>query len=317
MILLYSLIFFASCFLLVKTGIWLARSAGRISDYLNWSESVKTFLTLAFIASLPEIFIGLSSAFHSSAQISFGNIFGTNILNLSLGISLVVLLGNTPLNIGRQAKKENCGFVVFLSLLPILLILDKKMSRIDGIILLLAFIFYIQIILRNKNLLKKKAENKEKQKIEYGNFLKDFSVLLGSLVLLLLSGEGIVRSVNFAAAEMGIPLVVAGAIFVTAGTALPEIIFGIRAKFIKRRREVLVNFLNFAAVGFSLVLGVASLISPFEIVNFSPYLINILFLFIIGAALFIFSKTNKKISRREAYILIALYLIFISAQLLI
>ena len=104
MIWIYVLIFIGSCFVLIKSGSWVIKSLVRIAKDLQWSEFLVTFCLMALATSLPELFIGLNSALHKLSQLSFGNIIGANILNLTLITALVVFMGK-----GLKIERER-GF---------------------------------------------------------------------------------------------------------------------------------------------------------------------------------------------------------------
>ncbi len=89
---LYILILIGSCLVLIRSSTWVVRSLTRIAKTLKWSEFLVSFCLMAFATSLPELFVGLSAAFHKIPQLSFGNIIGANILNLTLGIAVAVLV---------------------------------------------------------------------------------------------------------------------------------------------------------------------------------------------------------------------------------
>ena len=65
------------------------------------------------------------------------------------------------------------------------------------------------------------------------------------------------------------------------------------------------------------VLGVVALISPIKIIDFSPYVIARIFLFLAAVSFFVFIRTGEKISKKEAFFLLLLYLGFIAAEILI
>lgn len=317
MIWLYILIFIASCFLLIKSGTWLVKSLSKISQTLKWNEFLVTFCLLAFTSSLPEFFIGLSSAFHKLPQLSFGNVVGANILNLTLGVAITAILAK-GLKIESRMAKTSSFYIPFLVSLPLLLMLDGALSRFDGIILLLALFFYFRKILSEKEKFTKAfIENHKEKTVQFKYFLKDIGIFFGSLALLLVSTEAVVRTISFLAIKINLPLVTAGIFFVSIGTVLPELVFGIRAAMMKHREMALGTFIGTVIINSTLILGSVSLISPLKVINFSPYFIGILFTFIVVIAFAIFARTNNKISKKEAYILISIYIIFVIVQILI
>lgn len=289
----------------------------RIAQVLEWSSFLTAFVLMAFATSLPELFVGLSSAFHKIPQLSFGNVIGANILNLTLGIAVVVLVAG-GLKVKKGIARRDALFTSFIAFLPILLMLDGQVSRVDGIVLLLALAFYLKRLFGQKQRLVKVFNDKfKKDWTQLKLFLKDVAIFFAGMSLLLLSAEGVVRSAKFFAGAINLPLVVTGIIFVSLGTVLPELTFGIKAIAMGHREMALGNFMGTVVVNSTLILGVVSLISPLKIPNFSPYFVGILFTVIVALIFAAFIRTDLKITKKEALILLGIYALFLVFQLLI
>ena len=84
MILLYILIFIVSCLLLAFSSSWLVGALLRIAKFLGWKEFVVGFFIMAVATSLPNLFIGIISALNKVPELSFGDVVGANIFDLSL-----------------------------------------------------------------------------------------------------------------------------------------------------------------------------------------------------------------------------------------
>ena len=135
--------------------------------------------------------------------------------------------------------------------------------------------------------------------------------------MLLLSAEGVVWSVSFLAISLGLSLTVMGALIVALGTNLPEIVFGIKAITMGHKDMVLGTLMGSVVANSTLVLGTVVLIYPLKVVNFSPYIIAIIFT--VATCLFfaVFSRTGRKITRKEAVVLLGIYILFVVSQLVI
>jgi len=314
---LYVLIFIASCLLLVRSGTWAVRSLTRIAKSLGWREFIVSFVLMAFITSLPEFFVGISSAFHYKPELSFGNVIGSNIINLTLVVAIVVLLAK-GLKCETALIQRSSFYTAFIAFLPILLMLDGKISRIDGLLLIFILIFYFKYFFDEQKRFSKVLTNGFKRDwTELRLFLKDLGIFLGGIVLLLLSAEGIVWSVSFLAISFGISLPVIGILIVALGTNLPEIVFGIKAVAMGHKDMVLGVLMGSVVTNSTLVLGSTVLIRPLEIVKFSPYIVGISFTIAACLLFSVFSRTGKVITRKEAVVLLAIYILFVVFQLVI
>lgn len=287
------------------------RSLTRIAQFLKWGEFIVAFILMAFVTSVPELFVGIMSAFHHKPELSFGNVIGSNIVNLTLAVGICVLIAG-GLKVKAVILQRSSIYTAIIALLPIVLILDGRVSRIDGIILLLAFMFYFhRLISQEERFTKVLANSFKRDSSRFRLFLRDLGMFLLGVVLLLLSAEGIVWSASFLAKVVGLPLVVIGALVVALGTNLPEITFGIKAISMGHKDMVLGSLMGSVVVNSTLVLGLTVLISPLEIFKFSPYITGIIFTVLTCLFFSIFARTKKDISKKEGIFLIFVYLMFL------
>lgn len=310
MLWLYILIFFASIILLVFSGGKAVESLTRISRFLKLREFIVAFILMAFATSIPELFVGISAAFNKIPELSLGDVLGANIINLTLAVGLAVLfLGG--LEIERETVRRGSILMGTIGLLPLLLILDGELSRIDGCVLLLAFIFYLTWLFDREELFKKVYNDIDPTLLNFGNFIKDMALFGGSVVLLLISSQGIVTAAAFFAEFLGAGLGIVGIILVGAGTALPEVYFSIRAGRAGETKMILGNLMGCVVITSTLVLGLVALISPFKIADFSPYGTARLFLLVSVLFFLLISRTRSQISKKEGFALILIYIAFL------
>ena len=308
------LILIGALIILIRSGTWVIQSLSRIARFLRWSEFVVAFILVAFVSSLPELFIGISSALHGVPEVSFGNIIGANIINLTLAVGLAVFLMG-GVQIDRQTVRKDALYTAGIAILPLILILDGQLSRLDGIILLTIFVFYATWLFSQKERFSKVYNNNHA--LGFRHFMKDIFIFLGSIFLLLVSAEMIINRAITLAKVTGVSSVYISIFLIGAGTALPETYFTIRAALKGKKEMILGNLMGAVVITSLFVLGVVALISPIKIIDFSPYVIARIFLFLAAVSFFVFIRTGEKISKKEAFFLLLLYLGFIAAEILI
>lgn len=318
MLWLYILIFIISCFFLTLSGNWLIESLTRMARFLGWKEFVVAFFVMSFAASLPELLIGITSAFHKIPELSFGNIVGANVIHftLAIAISALILKG---IEVESHTVQAGSFFAVIAAILPLLLILDGVLSRIDGVLLILAFVFYISWLFSKRERFSKIYDSTGFTHLiikDFKVFLKDIGILLGGVMILLLSAEGIIRSASFFARTLDFSLPLIGILIVGLGTALPETWFCLQAARKGQSWMVLGNLMGCTAVTATLVLGIVALICPIEIIDFSPFAIARFFLIISALFFLFFIRTDRKITKKEALFLLGLYILFVLVEIL-
>lgn len=313
MIFLNIIIFAAAAFVLARSGAWAVQALSRVARFLKWSEFVVAFILMSFVSSFPEFFIGLSSVFHRVPEVSFGNIIGANVINLTLAVGLAVLfLGG--LEVEKKIVKKDSIFTAFSAVLPLILILDKELSRIDGLILIFAFAAYITWLFSQRERFTKIYNNAQ---TGFGQFLKDIFIFLGSVILLFLSAEAVIRSSAALAKIFGVPPVVIGILVISSGTALPEAYFSIKAAIKGSKGLILGNLMGCVVVTSLFVLGMVAVFSPIKIADFTPYFAARLFLSVSAVFFLVAVRTGEKITRKEAVLLILIYLSFVITEIML
>lgn len=311
------LIFIISSALLVKSGTWLVQSLTKIARFLQWREFTVAFILMAVATSIPEFFVGINSAIQMEPELSFGNIVGSNIINLTLVVAVVALLGK-GLKLKSALVREASLYTMVLTFLPILLRLDNAISRADGIVLFGALIFYYSQLREQEERFTKEFVNKVKKDWSgFKNFLKEVGVFAGSVVLVMITAQGVVWSATALVELSTLSLSTVGILIVALGTGLPELVFGLKAITLKREEMIMGGILGSVVSNSTLVLGTTVLISPMTVSNYQPYMVGIVFTIITIGAFAWFSHTDKEIKQGEAVALLLVYILFVMAELIL
>lgn len=311
----YILIFIISVLLLFWAGTFIIDSLMRIAKFLRWKEFVVAFFVIAIASSIPNFFVGISSALHGIPQLSFGDVVGGNIVDLTVAVALVVLI-TKGLPTTSNLVQVSSLFTILIAILPILLILDGTLGRVDGILLIGFFFFYVFWLFSKKERFIKVYDGQKFPIVkELKTFFKDVGRVAIGIILLLLGAEGIVRSASFFAISLNLSLPIIGVLIVGTGNALPEIYFAIASARKGQTRMILGNLMGSVIIAATLVLGTVALIHPIEISDFSPFAIARLFLVISAIFFFFFVRTGRKITRKEALFLLLIYFAFLVSEI--
>jgi cation:H+ antiporter len=311
-------IFIGSCVVLSWLSSRLISSLVQVAKYLHWREFIIAFFVMAFAASLPNLFVDLNAALHGIPQLSFGDIIGGNLIDLTLVMAIAIFFSKSAISTKSDMVQKSAIFTAVIAVLPLLLILDGKLDRVDGIILLLAFACYVGWIFSKKERFKKTYRSKAAAPIAgFKHFLVQMVKISIFLALLLLASQAVVTSAQFFSQSLGISLSLVGILIVGLGNCFPETYFSI----ISARKEenwlVLGDLMGSVIVCATLVLGIIAIVAPFEIKDFSPFLIARIFLIIGSLCAFIFIKSGKKITKKEGLLLLFVYIIFLLTEIFI
>lgn len=316
MLWLFIVIFLASCVLLGLSSSWLVALLIRVAKYLGWREFVVAFAVMAFASSLPNLFVGVNSALRHIPQLSLGDVVGGNVVDLTLTMALIVLFSRAPLSASSRMVQTSTLFTAGVAVLPLVLMLDGELGRGDGLLLLLAFAFYIGWLFSKEERFKKAYNGRRRGAVKgFKAFIKDVGKVVLCLFLLLLASEGVVRSSVYFSQTLDLSLAFVGILIVGLGNCMPEIYFSIISARKGQNWLVLGDLMGAIIVPATLVLGIVCLLCPIRLVDFSLFAIARIFLVLAALVFLIVVRTGQKITKKEALVLLSIYLLFVCAEI--
>ncbi|MBU0637964.1 MAG: calcium/sodium antiporter [Planctomycetes bacterium] len=298
--------------LLVCGAEALVRGAVRLAAAAGVSPLVIGLTVVAYGTSAPEMAISVKTALAGEADLSLGNVVGSNIFNVLfiLGASAAI----TPLVVSRQLLRFDLWVMLGVSGLTYLLGADGCIGRLDGLFLATGATAYT-----TWSIWQSRRENAAVQ----GEFAKEFGrtsiarpmsvpasiglVLLG-LGLLVLGARWLVAGAVGIAASLDVSELVIGLTIVAAGTSLPEVATSIIAA-IRGERDIAVgNVVGSSIFNILAVLGVAAAVGD-DGVFVSPAALrtDIPIMIIVAAACLPIFYTGRRIDRWEGWMFLSGY----------
>lgn len=246
--------------LLVKGADWFVEGASKLAERFGIPQLVIGLTIVAMGTSLPEAAVSVSAALKGSAEITIGNIVGSNILNilLILGITSVI----TPIAVQKSTVRYEIPFVVAVSaLLAGIGLTDNMVGRADGVILWILMIGYLLYLLR---MAKAGADIPGEEK-EAGGEMPVWKMLLLILVggVMIVAGSDVaVDAATELARIFGMSERLIGLTIVAFGTSLPELVTSATAA-IKGKADIAVgNIVGSNIFNILFVVGTSALITP-------------------------------------------------------
>jgi cation:H+ antiporter len=290
-----------------------------LAKILGWKEFIVAFFAISFGAAMPEFFIGITSSFKNVPILSLGNIIGQNLVLFTLAPAICSFILK-DLILESRTVRAGSTFSVISAILPIFLALDGNISRIDGFILIISFIFYTFWLFSKKERFTKiydKLENEDGSLVKKNNLNIVFNLLfalLGLLVLAFLSQAITNFALDFSI-KTSLSLSLVGILIIGLGTSLPETYFSIVLSQKKQSWMIIGGLMGSVAVSSTLVLGTVSIINPIEILDFSSLIAARFFLILSALFFLLFVRSNKKISIKEGLFLFSLYILFLIVEI--
>lgn len=116
-------------------------SIKELSILLNVNQEIIGLTAVALGTSLPEVAVSVSAARKGKAEIAVGNILGSNIFNTYCVMGIPALIGN--LTIPDGIISFSLPFMIFVSILFAYMIQSKKISKWEGALLILMYVFFL------------------------------------------------------------------------------------------------------------------------------------------------------------------------------
>ena len=313
---IYSGIFIACAGMLYIAGEWVVGGLMRLSRLFVIREFVLAFFVMSMGASIPNLFLGVTSAIGGIPELSLGDILGNNIVAMTVAVAAGVFFTSRGfVEAGGKTVRTSMFFTLIAAILPILLITDGDLSRVDGLVLLGLFTIYILWLLSQRDRFSKRYNGTDKRESILKRarlaFSDVFKVVAG-IALVLIATIGIVSSASFFAGYFGVSLLIIGLLIVGLGSALPEIYFSIASARQDNTEFVLSNIMGAVIIPATLVLGIVALIHPIQTDGLELLTESRMVLAAAAVLFFIFAATHRRINRFEAIILLVLYASFVS-----
>jgi cation:H+ antiporter len=304
MIFLNLFLFLVFLAILLKCANYAIKYSSTLAKIFFLPEFLISFFLIAFISILPETTISIVSATQGNPELGLGTLLGSNVTDLTLVLGIAILFAVKKIKVNSKILKNNF-FYILLLLFPLLLGLDGKFSRIDGLILVLVGILFLaKVYADNSKIYKINRYSKKKP------FIKPLLLLILSLGIILVSAFYTVKfAVNFAN-DVKLPVVLIGITIIAIGTCLPELIFSLKAIRKQHGELALGDIMGTVVIDSTIILGIIALISPFSY-NLNNIYITGTALVLSGILVTRFMKTDRELTKLEGLLLIIFYILFI------
>lgn len=298
-------------YVLSKSAQFVVTAVTRIGHSLRISQFVTGFVILGVATSFPEMFVGIQSALSHTPQLSLGNLFGANIVLLTLVSGLAAFL-NRGVSIKQEMTHSNrLLHISALVLAPLILLIDSQLSRIDAVFLAVMYIGYLIYTYKQQP---KQSQPLNQPLLNHKIFHTTFLAVAGFVGLIVAAKAVVFSGVNIANL-LHVPTLIVGTVLLSIGTNLPEISVAIVAIRKHHTNLVIGDVLGSISTN-TLVIAILGGIAPFSISEWGILESAGLMMVISLGVFFWFAKTKDRLSFTEGLILIGLYVAFLTSQLL-
>lgn len=270
--LLNVLLFLAGFVFLTGGAEFLVRGASRFAVRLNVPLVVIGLTIVAFGTSLPELLVSLIANLQggSTADISIGNVVGSNIANMALILGTVSVL--RPLLVERKLVVQEYPLMLVVSVIFWAMAWNGIISRLEGVILVLGLIGFTVYSYSSSRTLPQDEQDEALEYVEdvleadkgvtLGALFRDLGFVLIGITGLLMGANWLVDSATFMARYFGISELVIGLTVVALGTSLPELATSVVAVLRKEGDIALGNLIGSNLFNILAIVGITATVKP-------------------------------------------------------
>ena len=310
-----TIFFLLGLLLLYLGGEALVKGSVSLALRLRISTLVLGMTVVSFATSAPELLVSLEAALKGYTDITFGNVIGSNIANISLVLGLAAVLFR--LNISLQTKKISFPFLLLSSIVfGIMLYFCNGISFWVGVVFVISLVIFATLLIRQsrkENL--QKAIDKDELLAEKSQTLiyKSISFVIVGIVLLKFGADYFVDGAIALAKVFSVSDRVIAVTVIAIGTSIPELATTIIAALKKEESLAVGNLIGSNIFNILAVLGLTAIVKDIPLVDEqlfrTDYLLMMGITIFLGVFIYLFSK--NKISRKEGTIFLAVYIAYI------
>ena len=315
------LLFVIGLLLLIKGGDWFVDGATGIARRFHIPEIIVGATVVSIGTTLPEVMVSATGALSGQGSIAYGNAIGSIICNTSLIAAITVAI--RPGKVDRKALIMPVIFFFFAAVIYALTAYTiGYFHRWLGFVLLAIFAVYMFMTIRQGLRSPVVAEDHtEQEETKQNSLVKEIILLVLGAAVIAVGADLLVDNGTIIAKTLGVPESVIALTFVALGTSLPELVTAITSLVKGHGSLSLGNVIGANIFNLVLVSGVSVALSPFEIPSESQIagmnaslVMDIPVMFGVMALLTVPALLQKKLSRWQGILLLAIYAAFCVIQ---
>ena len=305
------ILLFLGLFLIVKAADVLVNASSSLALRFKVPKMLVALTIMAFGTCAPEVAISFQSVQSGDGQIAFANVIGSCIVNVLLIIGVASLI--RPIKVKHATIKKELPILLLITSVFSILMLDRLFdsftsnvfSRPDGLVLILFFSVFVLYLI---GLLYKGIGDNEATEVKYGSFMSVLLIIL-SILVTIFSSDLIVNNAISLANKINISEKIITMIAIVIGTSLPELVMTVTSARKGEFDMAVGNIIGTNIFNICVVLGLPVVI--YGNVGLGGFnFIDILVVFLSSFCLYLFAKSERVISRKEAFIMLCIFILY-------
>ncbi|NNF59021.1 MAG: calcium/sodium antiporter [Rhodothermaceae bacterium] len=289
--------------LLTGGAYGLVRGASALALRFGVSPLLVGLTVVALGTSAPELVVSVQAALQGAGGIAVGNIVGSNIANVGLILGIAALI--RPIRANRAVIRRDGIIMIGASLLVAGLLLDGRLGRPEGALLLLGLVAYLAWSLRTALRERVRAEDELEVSLPADSLGQSLGAAVVGLFVLVLGARLLVDGAVTVAQALGVSNAVIGLTVVAVGTSLPELATSLVAAARGESDIAVGNVIGSNTFNLLGILGMAALTQPLHAPGLAST--DLAVMLSLGGGGVLFLATGARLSRLEGIGLLLVY----------
>lgn len=288
-------------------NLWL-----KLAQNFRLSRKVIIIVTIGLMLSIPELFIALNSLNRQVPELAVGNALGTAIILISL-VAGIISIYKKELKTNEIFSNDNLNLLSFAALLNVILTFDGRLSRLDGVLLIISYLIYLFVL----SGLKGNYSILKKNKLSTRKAILSIVLLIGGFLGIWVLSDNIVQKALEIQLLTAFPLFAIGAVLIAPLGAIPELIFEMELNNKEESKLSLSELFTSLISNTTLILGIIILIEPIVISGSIFYYFTTLILALLLLLFNYYSRTKSNLNWKEGTLLLISYIIYLISALIL
>lgn len=284
--------------LLIKGADFFVDGSSSLARIMKVPSVIIGLTIVAMGTSAPEASVSVNAALAGSNDIAISNVIGSNLFNGLVVVGVCAFMAGFKTN--PEILKRDMPLNIIVTAILCIMLLDRHINRIEGIILLIGMAVYIatMVISALKN-----RETADECKML--SLPKSLIFIIGGLIAVIFGGTLVVDNACLIAKDFGVSENFIGLTIIAIGTSLPELVTSITATRKGDSGLALGNAIGSNLFNILFILGMSATICPLNVLSES--IIDCIILLVSAVILYVFARTKKTMNRWEGIVCVFLY----------
>lgn len=284
--------------LLIKGADFFVDGSSSLARIMKVPSVIIGLTIVAMGTSAPEASVSVNAALAGSNDIAISNVIGSNLFNGLVVVGVCAFMAGFKTN--PEILKRDMPLNIIITAILCIMLLDRHINRIEGIILLIGMAVYIAVMVISAL---KNRETADECKIL--SLPKSLIFIIGGLIAVIFGGTLVVDNACLIAKDFGVSENFIGLTIIAIGTSLPELVTSITATRKGDSGLALGNAIGSNLFNILFILGMSATICPLNVLSES--IIDCIILLVSAVILYVFARTKKTMNRWEGIVCVFLY----------